>query len=85
MNWEKTVMSDEQIAELYGGMPKYVDVTQRMLAEAQAKISFKAGMKAVVEWVEANSEYYCCSLCDYDRHIYDKKWQAFLKRLGIDG
>ncbi len=52
----------------------------RPLLETQAEISFKAGIKEVVEWVNDNSEYFECEgSCDSDRHIIDKKWQAKLR------
>ena len=40
----------------------------------QAEISFKAGMKEVVDWIENNN--------DFDIELY-AKWQAFRKERGL--
>lgn len=46
------------------------------IAEAQAEISFKAGIREVVEWINENGGLFCAS--------YQKgKWQAKLKEWGI--
>lgn len=86
-----TVMTKSQIlaisqpimfAQGYGGVAD----AELSVAEAQAKISFPAGMKEVVGFVEAHkttggiSEHFneFCFL------ITDKEWQAFLKSKGVD-
>jgi len=47
------------------------------------ELSFKAGIKEVVEWIESHEESTCmdCS-CAYDFKIWD--WQAKLKEWGIE-
>ena len=52
------------------------------LIKAQAEISFKAGIKEVVEWVEMQPEEDCVE-CGYLRLIDRRDWQAFLKKKGI--
>ena len=49
MDWEDTVMSDEQLTKItYSRIPgRYKEV-----AQAQAEISVKAGIREVMEWVE---------------------------------
>ena len=97
MNWQETVMSDEQIANTYDGMPKYVDVTQRMVAQAQAEISFRAGIREVVDWVkeqDKNSDlplkYITPEKANAESHksvymaIPWNKWQAKLKEWRIE-
>ena len=90
-------MSDEQIANTYDGMPKYVDVTQRMVAQAQAEISFRAGIREVVDWVkeqDKNSDlplkYITPEKANAESHksvymaIPWNKWQAKLKEWRIE-
>ncbi len=49
------------------------------LTEAQAEISFKAGMKEVVEWVKASGD---ASLYTQQGE-YTDEWQAKLKEWGL--
>ena len=49
-------------------------ITDREIAEAQAEISFKAGIKEVVEWINKN-----CDLGECDPAIVTAEWQAKLK------
>lgn len=72
MEAEDTVMSSND---------RHCCTTTRDMCERQAEISFKAGIREVVEWVNAQ---------DYElfRTGYVNKpevWQAKLKEWGIDG
>jgi hypothetical protein len=52
MNWQDSVMSDKQIAELQAKYSEPSDESvgyERNIAQAQAEISFKAGARKVVE------------------------------------
>ena len=52
------------------------------IAEAQAEISFKAGIKEVVGWIENNNVF----LVHPDNRIHFlSHWQAKLKEWGIEG
>ena len=61
--------------------------------DAQAEASFKAGIREVVEWIEANTcnaygeggRHYCPN-CDHQIHgVPDYLWQAKPKEWGIEG
>lgn len=59
MEAKDTVMSDEQIYTVgkpYADGEFWVVDYDRGIAKAQAELSFKVGIKQVVEWVERNSE-----------------------------
>ena len=76
--WEETILSEEQ---------RYVVITDacirkksvnQELCEAQAKPSFEAGEKRIIDWIKAYGvedciEYYC-----------KEEWQILLKSLGIE-
>lgn len=49
-----------------------------LVAERQAEISFKAGLKETVEWVKTHYAGY------QDYTISDNEWQAKLKEWGIE-
>ena len=55
----------------------------RELAEAQAEISYKAGMKEVVEWVKANKSCRSDFMTpgEFYFRIDENEWQAFLKEI----
>jgi len=71
------------ISGSYQGTPQRLEALGFLVAERQAEISFKAGIKEVVEWLEAN--------CD---HTYEyaygqwtftvKDFNAKLKEWGIE-
>ena len=69
MEAKDTVMNREQLKKLYAvwvnlaiqGTPNFIDYSQHH----QAKISFKAGIKEVVEWIEMN-----------DRHL--PQWGSYM-------
>ena len=70
--WEQTVMGDEQIQKLvWEHTTRWEDEVFRRVAKAQAEISYKAGMKKVVEWINTHW---------WDRAFYPE-WQAFLKEI----
>ncbi len=52
--WQKTVMNEEQIASVYGGISKYVSETQKLVAQKQAEHTFRAVIKEVIEWVKSH-------------------------------
>lgn len=89
MEAKDTVMSDEQLinarilAYARLGLPvtdivRYADIEYRSVAEEQAEVSFKAGMKTVVEWIEKHTS----------EDVYFKsfnnitEWHAQLKEWG---
>ena len=57
-----------------------IDITNKTgqeVAKAQAEISFKAGIKEVVEWITNREKYYT------NPHLkYDNEWQSKLKDWG---
>ena len=63
MKAENTVMSDIEVSERIQYFPdwdlgrgnQFIEELCKYIAMAQAEISFKAGIKEVVEWVEKNS------------------------------
>ena len=92
--WEDTVMNQDQI----DGIPASVDdiepvnyrITTEMIvtnshklvATAQAQISYKAGMQFVVDWLEEHN------LIAEDNPIYNPlidsvEWQAYLMENGL--
>lgn len=55
-NWEDTVMSNSQISALIwteNGTPIDTNLSHvaKTIAQAQAEISFKAGIREMVEWI----------------------------------
>ena len=95
MEAKDTVMSNEVIREAIA-LGENVDAYcgaitggDKGIAEAQAEISFKAGIKKVVEWVKANANLERgdrdVGLCFEDYLHFDyKAWQSQLKEWGID-
>jgi len=53
MEAKDTVMSEEQIKMAWYSQLGHV-AGDKAIAQAQAEISFKAGIKEVVEWIEEN-------------------------------
>ena len=51
-NWKDTVMSDEQLNRIWNVIHKQVGNRLGYIAQAQAEISFKAGIKEVVKWLQ---------------------------------
>ena len=94
MDWKDTVIKTEEHSESIWcphcsgefGIETYIETTR----EEQAEISFKAGVKEVVDWIEKNSEEYQDSDpgCHYYvifKQIEISIWQDKLKEWGIDG
>ena len=88
------VMSDKEIGEVLatefrrtsgrdaGRYFDYISVNDRVIAEAQADISFKAGIKEVVEWIKSHGDWDCGHFIfgfDIDQDI----WNAKLEEWGI--
>ena len=84
--WEKTVMSDEQIATTQGAIPPEVEdmsgeelfyLALRTVAQAQAEITgeiaYKEGIKKVVEFVDTH-------VCNPEEW---EGWQEFKKENGL--
>ncbi len=76
MEAKDTVMSNVW-REIVGGTEKG-KISIRAELEAQAEISFKAGIKEVVEWIEAKNHPINISHI----HIVKTEWQAKLKEWG---
>ena len=80
-NWKDTVMSDEDLQsieelELYHFKSKKLE---KAIAQAQAEISFKAGIKEMAEWIkERDCGDKSCVVIAID------DWQAKLKEWGIE-
>ena len=76
-NWKDTVMSDEDLQsieelELYHFKSKKLE---KAIAQAQAEISFKAGIKEVTEWLFNN---------DFVDELPWNIWKDKLKEWGIE-
>lgn len=99
-DWEKTVMSDEQIIKRVkrfrytskGAPPGWWLREYKKMCKAQAKISYKAGIKETVE--EVGSCYMRTSVHQEDGSLFVEAgdivmtkewWQAKLKEWGLDG
>ena len=72
MGAEDTVMNEEQLREL----ARKEAMLPSVVAKAQAKISFEAGIQVVVDWCQAR-EHYESNL------TWTEEWQAQLKKWGI--
>ena len=58
-SWEDTLMSDEQIKAIYGtDEPAFIP---RLVAQAQAEITWRAAVKEVVEWLKGRCTKTHCS------------------------
>jgi uncharacterized protein YkvS len=88
MNAKDTVMSPQKRASIIhkNGTSKIgsVHIVCKKVTEAQAEISFKAGIKEVVDWINNNSTK---ETCEYDNNYLlqrfnAKEWQAKLKEWG---
>jgi len=90
MKPEDTVMSWERIRMILQEQDKKEqrDNMFRLeaIAQAQAEISFKAGMKEVVEWFRRNSVIRrpLNSNTPLFRQVGEDNWQAFLESKGIE-
>ncbi len=71
MKAEDTVLSNGKLLGLFGTP----DFTERQGREAQAEITFKAGIREVVEWIE-----------EHKMHLNHnhRQWKAKLKEWGIE-
>ena len=76
MKWEDTVLKDAYSeVDIPGDEGEgVIDITSRL--EFQAEVSFKAGMRVVVEYVQNN-------YAGFYQTFYNQ-WQAFLKEKGIE-
>jgi len=79
MKWEDTVLDDRQL-EIHCGVGINHHIPREKKREAQAEVSFKAGMREVVEWVKGKDHPANISQI----HITKQDWQAFLKEKGIE-
>ena len=87
-NWKDTVMSDEDLQsieelELYHFKSKKLE---KAIAQAQAEISFKAGIKEVVEWIVDNGLWINCpeEIWEVQLKIWFKDNPELLKLWGIE-
>lgn len=85
MEAKNTVMTGKEIDKVvntFSQIAGYNDVRtlEQVVADAQARISFKAGMQKVVEWVEKN---HWNSELGRVMHIDILGWQSFLKENGL--
>lgn len=71
MNWQDTVIKKKW-------MDKTVKIDQDKLLSQQAEISFKAGIKEAVGWVETTRRIRQNILC-----LNLEQWQAKLKEWGV--
>lgn len=84
MEAKDTVMSNEDILDKLRELSddhwaKVLDDIHYYERELQAEISFKAGIKEVVDWINSNWFYASCG----DMYLHGDKWQAQLKEWGI--
>ena len=80
MESKDTMMNTEQLTDIVKEAQKYVAVQCEcayLAAQAQAEISFGAGIREVVEWIE---QYSHASM----RDIFGDDWRAKLKEWGIE-
>ena len=94
MNWKDTVMSDKEIGEVLAtefrrtsgrDAGRYFDdisANDRVIAQAQAEVSFDKGRKEVVEWLEPRLGMTIAGLLS--TNIDYIEWQTFKKSLGIE-
>jgi len=90
MEAKDTVMGDEEVIDAYYGytihrvacITEKTRLPRRRIAQAQAEISFKAGIGEVVEWIIANKG--LGHTMDSCFHITDKRWQSKLKEWGVN-
>jgi len=88
MEAKDTVMGRDKLTALYHDIPFQENVTDAFyitdrlerIAKAQAEISFKAGIKEVVDWLLSEGGF-PWSMDEYPKRI--KRWQAKLKEWGI--
>ena len=82
MKASDTVMSSEDI-NFCGIKNVIIKKDARAIATAQAEISFKAGIREVVEWIEEDLNFDSFGGSRLDK--LREEWQAKLKEWGIDG
>ena len=80
MKWEDTVMDDIAIQSLEGRCNLPSTDYDRQVVRTQAEISFKAGIKEVVEWIDSQWKNYPVS----NFVIAHEAWHYKLKEWGID-
>jgi len=81
MRAKDTVMSDKEIKQITGGTHRDFPEGLR-ICQAQAEISFKAGIKEVVEWVNSNAQQ-DAEECHGSLTLDPNEWQWQLKEWGI--
>ena len=90
MKAEDTAMSDEDLMDIawriYPDKTNTPFITQerRAVAKAQAEISYKAGIKEVVDWINENNSIMVVKDDGATMFLYvGNEWQAKLKEWGI--
>ena len=78
MEAKDTVMNDQQIDEAVKKFP-YFPNAFREVAKAQAEISFKTGIKEVIDWIEWIQPF----KGQFNLQINYNSWQDKLKEWGI--
>ena len=86
MEAKDTVMSDEQLNRIWNVLHKQVGNRLGYIAQAQAEISFKAGIKEVVEWIVDNGLWINCpeEIWEVQLKIWFKDNPELLKLWGIE-
>ena len=74
-SWEDTVMSDEQLSHGLSPLVRKQMVAIRCIAKAQAELSFKAGIREAVEWIQNHGG--CLD-------GWRQEWQSKLKEWGLE-
>ncbi len=83
-DWEKTLLTAEQRTEVLVeiGSDNCDEVIDEAICKHQAKTSYEAGIKTVVDFVLTHRE------TEFNKHgnvyINPKEWQSFLKEHGIE-
>ena len=92
MNWEDTVMKENQMVEVARECWRTEHTYPELVARRQAKLAWEArqkevdeaeqrGIKKVVDWIKDNN-FNLKGMDNYvDFGIDSQKWQAFLKEL----
>jgi hypothetical protein len=76
MNYKDTIMTKQQIED----MARKEAMMPHVVAEAQAEISFKAGMEKVIDFIESQICSEGCIMLDMN----ENQWKAKVKEWGIN-
>jgi hypothetical protein len=81
MESKDTVMTKDGIIILSYMNPEMIEGILQNILEKQAEVSFKAGIKEVVEWIKHQNPSYPFS---FSLEIKEHQWYSKLKEWGIE-